>query len=200
MEMSTTEKMIQQVLDLRDKGLAREEIAKELHLSEETVGWLLTRGSGSDKPPADVYIGWRSLGVVGKRLTYLADIFADIIYEECEKRDMEVNGIMGVAINGIPLATTLANEMDLELVLFRPPREDVEGSNGSTLSNFAGVRDKNIVIIDDVLSTGTTMKKAIQFLRANQGNPVLCLSIINKQKFDEIDGVPIRALIRTHVV
>src|SRR5512137_2832672 len=111
--MSTTEKMIQQVLDLREKGLAREEIAKELHLSEETVGWLLTRGSESDKPPADVYIGWRSLGVIGKRLTYLADIFADIIYEECEKREMEVNGIMGIAINGIPLATTLSNEMDL---------------------------------------------------------------------------------------
>jgi len=198
--MTTTEKMIQQVLDLREKGLAREEIAKELHLSEETVGWLLTRGSGSEKPPADVYIGWRSMGVLSKRLNHLAGIFADIIYEEMEKNELEVNAIMGVAINGIPLATALASEMDLELIVFRPPKEESEGVNGSILSNFAGVREKGIVIIDDVLSSGSTMKKAINFLRANQGDPVLCLAIVNKQRFDEIDGVPIRALIRTHVV
>jgi len=198
--MSTTEKMIQQVLDLREKGLAREEIAKELHLSEETVGWLLTRGAGSEKPPADVYIGWRSMGVVARRLTYLADIFADIIYEECEKREMEVNAIMGIAINGIPMATSIANEMDLELILYRPPKDDNDSSMGSISSNFAGVRDKNVVLVDDVLSSGNTMKKAIQYLKANQGNPVLCLSIVNKQKFDSLDGVPIRALIRTHVV
>ena len=45
--MPTTEKMIKQVLELREKGLSRGDIAKELHLSEETVGWLLSRGEGS---------------------------------------------------------------------------------------------------------------------------------------------------------
>ncbi|MDG6225043.1 MAG: orotate phosphoribosyltransferase-like protein [Candidatus Thermoplasmatota archaeon] len=198
--MSTTEKMIQQVLELREKGLARGEIAKELHLSEETVGWLLTRGSDSEKPPADVYIGWRSIGVISKRLNDLSSIFADIVYEECDKMDIDVSTIMGIAINGIPLATTIAGEMDLEIAIFRPPKEGSDNAAGSILSNFASVRDKNIVIVDDVLSSGATMKGAIDYLRANQGNPVLCLAIVNKQRFDDIDGVPIRALIRTHVV
>ncbi|MGA1792450.1 MAG: orotate phosphoribosyltransferase-like protein [Thermoplasmatota archaeon] len=199
--MPTTEKMIKQVLELREKGLSREDIAKELHLSEETVGWLLSRGEGSEKPPADIYIGWRSMGVYSSRLTHMARIFSDIILEECAKHDMDVDAIMGVAINGIPLATTIANEMDVELVLFRPKRgEDTGEAVGSILSNFAGVRDKRVVIVDDVLSTGSTMKNAIEFLKANQGEPALCLAIVNKQNFDQIDGVPVRALIRTHVV
>lgn len=199
--MTTTEKMIEQVIELREKGLSREDIAKELHLSEETVGWLLTRGNADDKPPADIYIGWRSLGVYSTRLTHLARIYADIILEECARNDTEVDAIMGIAINGIPLATLIANEMDLELILFRPKRGDEgEDVQGSILSNFAGVRDKRVVIVDDVLSTGRTMKNAIQFLKANQGIPALCLSLINKQQYNEIDGVPVRALIRTHVV
>ena len=199
--MATTEKMIKQVLELREKGLSREDIAKELHLSEETVGWLLSRGEGAEKPPADIYIGWRSVGVYSQRLTHMARIFSDIILEECAKNDMDVDAIMGVAINGIPLATTIANEMDVELILFRPPRGEEQGEAlGSISSNFAGVRDKRVVIVDDVLSTGGTMRKAIEFLKANQGDPALCLAIVNKQQFNDIDGVPVRALIRTHVV
>ncbi|MFW3145665.1 MAG: orotate phosphoribosyltransferase-like protein [Thermoplasmatota archaeon] len=199
--MPTTEKMTKQVIELREKGLNREDIAKELHLSEETVGWLLSRGKGAEKPPADIYIGWRSMGVYSSRLTHLARIFSDIIIEECAKHEIDVDAIMGIAINGIPLATTIANEMDLELVLFRPTRgADQADALGSISSNFAGVRDKRVVIVDDVLSTGGTMKNAIEFLKANQGIPVLCLSIINKQQFNDIDGVPVRALIRTHVV
>lgn len=199
--MPTTEKMITQVLELRGKGLSREDIAKELHLSEETVGWLLSRGKGTEKPPADTYIGWRSIGVYSQRLTHMARIYSDIILEECIKGDMEIDAIMGVAINGIPMATTIANEMDLELILYRPPRgEDSGEALGSISSNFAGVRDKRVVIVDDVLSTGGTMKNAIEFLKANQGIPALCLAIVNKQQFNDIDGVPVRALIRTHVV
>jgi orotate phosphoribosyltransferase len=199
--MPTTEKMKNQVLDLREKGLSREDIAKELHLSEETVGWLLSRGKGSEKPPADIYIGWRSIGVYSTRLTHLAGIFADIIIEECERSGEEVDAIMGIAINGIPLATTIANEMDLELIIYRPHRTDIQDeAQGTTLSNFAGVKDKRVVIVDDVLSTGRTMTGAIDYLKANQGIPALCLAIVNKQQFNELDEVPVRALLRTHVV
>ena len=202
MILTTTEKMKEQVLDLREKGLSREEIAKELHLSEETVGWLLARGSEEDKPPVDIYIGWRSLGVFSSRMTEMSRIFTDIILEECAKHDMSVDAIMGVAINGIPLATLIAQEMDVELILYRPPRgdEDNGGSTGSILSNYAGVRDKRVVIVDDVISSGGTMRQSIEFLNANQGKPSLCVAIVNKQQFNEIDGVPVRAMIRTHAV
>ncbi|MGA1821556.1 MAG: orotate phosphoribosyltransferase-like protein [Thermoplasmatota archaeon] len=199
--MPTTQKMKEQVLDLRERGLSREEIAKELHLSEETVGWLLARGSESEKPPADVYIGWRSMGVYASRITDMARIFVDVILEECAKADCDIDAVMGVAINGIPLATCIANEMDCELILFRPPSSDPEsGGLGSISSNFAGVRDKNVVIVDDVISSGSTMKQAIDFLKANQGKPALCLAIVNKQQFNDLDDVPVRALIRTHAV
>ncbi len=198
--MSTKEKLTNEVIQLREKGLSREEIAKELHLSEETVGWLLARGHEAEKPPSDIYIGWRSLGVYSTRLSSLARIFADIIIEEGMKSGSEVDAIMGIAINGIPLATTIANEMDVELVLYRPPRNDDKKNLGSLLSNYAGVKDKRIVIVDDVISSGRTMKGALEFVKANQGKPALCLTIVNKNPFNDIDGFPVRALIRTHIV
>lgn len=199
--MPTTQKMKEQVLDFRERGLSREEIAKELHLSEETVGWLLARGSESEKPPVDIYIGWRSMGVYASRITDMARVFVDVILEECAKADKDIDAVMGVAINGIPLATCIANELDSELILFRPPSSDADsGGLGSISSNFAGVRDKNVVIVDDVISSGNTMKQAIDFLKANQGTPALCLAIVNKQQFNEMDDVPVRALIRTHAV
>ena len=198
--MSTKEKLINEIIQLREKGLPREEIAKELSLSEETVGWLLARGKEVEKPPADIYIGWRSLGVYSSRLSNLARIFVDIIIEESMKSGTEVDAVMGIAINGIPLATTIANEMDIELVLYRPCRNEDKQTGGSTLSNYAGVKDKNVIIVDDVISSGKTMRGALDFLKANQGTPALCLGLVNKNPFNEIDGVPVRALIRTHII
>lgn len=198
--MSTKEKLINEVIQLREKGLPREEIARELSLSEETVGWLLARGKEEEKPPADIYIGWRSLGVYSSRLTNLARIFVDIIIEESTKSGKEVDAVMGIAINGIPLATTIANEMDVELILYRPCRNGDRQTQGSTLSNYAGVKDKSVVIVDDVISSGKTMKDALDFLKSNQGTPALCLSLVNKNPFNEIEGVPVRALIRTHII
>ena len=42
--------------------------------------------------------------------------------------------------------------------------------------------------------------RIIEFIRKKKGNPVLAMVLINKKADDEIEGVPLRALIRARPV
>jgi len=180
---------------LKDSGLTTYEIAAEMNVAEETVEWLLGKEE-KERKAKDVKIGWRSIGVYPYRIGLIASSMADIILEEAENRDLDIDTIVGVAINGIPYATLIAEELGLELAIFRPHTEKV----GVFSSNYASVRDKSVVIVDDVIGSGKTMRKAITATKKEGGKPVLCITLVNKRAQNDVDGVPLRALIRTRVI
>src|SRR5213596_2941648 len=70
--MKDVNAIAKRALEYKEKGLSEKEIADELHLSPETVTWLLTRGVKGGEPPKDVKIGWRSIGVYGNRIGFMA--------------------------------------------------------------------------------------------------------------------------------
>ena len=55
---------------------------------------------------------------------------------------------------------------------------------------------RKVAIIDDLFSTGTTMRKTIETLRAAGAEIVLCIVLVNKTEDNEVSGVPLRGLIR----
>ena len=61
-------------------------------------------------------------------------------------------------------------------------------------------KQKNVVLVDDVVSTGSTTKEVIKFIREKEGMPVLAMVLINKKADDQLDDVPLRALIRARPV
>jgi len=185
-------------LELKESGMSDKEIARELHLSENTIVWLLTKKVESKPPEVDVKIGWKSLGVYGHRMSSLSSIFSDIILEEAERRDFEVDTVVGVAINGIPLAAYISDELGLEFSVYRPSQNT--GSPGTLSSNFAMVDGKNIVVVDDFIGSGETMKKSIKDLKELGANPMLVLIIVNKTDMTDIDQVPVRSLIRARPI
>src|SRR3989304_3839612 len=70
--MKSIDALVKKALEYKEKGLSDKEIGDELHLSPETVTWLLTRGMRGEAPPKDVKIGWRSIGVYGNRIGFMA--------------------------------------------------------------------------------------------------------------------------------
>lgn len=189
--MKEIEALIKKALKYKESGFTEYEIAKELNVSKETAHWLLNKGK-EKKPSGDVKIGWRSLGVFPQRIGFIADALSDIILEEIEKGDLQVDTIAGIAINGIPYGTLVAENLGVELAVFRPHHE----KSGAFSSNFASVKDKNVVVLDDVVGTGDTMKLALKATKNEKGTPVLCLSLVNKKAVNEINGIPLRSLIR----
>ncbi|MFL2969805.1 MAG: orotate phosphoribosyltransferase-like protein [Candidatus Poseidoniaceae archaeon] len=185
------EELRAQALGMRKEGLNSQQIADELSLSQDTIAWLLAEGSGADRPN-DVRIGWRSIGVRPERIAAIGTIMADVADEELGVEDIDT--VVGISINGIPFAHEVARHLGAEFTIFR----NVEGADGQgVLSNKYGkVAGKKVVIIDDVLSSGVTMGKTIQAIRAVGGEVGLAVVLVNKTTRNEIEGVPLRGIIR----
>lgn len=193
--MKEIETLIKKALKYKENGLTDHEIAEELNVSKETTIWLLNKGK-EKKPEGDVKVGWRSIGVYPSRIGFISDALCDILLEECESRDLDFDTVLGIAINGIPYATFVADKLGLELAVFRPHHEKL----GAFSSNYASVKGKNVVLIDDVVGTGETFTSAIKAINAEKGKPVLCIAILNKRTQNSIGDVPLRALIRARVI
>lgn len=197
--MKTLEALIEKALELKEKGLSEKEIGDELHLSLNTVTWLLVKGLKGGAPPPDVKIGWRSVGVYANRIGFISAAISDIILEEMEKTTDDFDSVCGIAINGIPYATFVSEELGKELVIYRPSQARQRGG-GAFSSNYAGVEGKKVVIVDDVLSSGDTIKGAIADITECRGSTPLAVVVVNKTEHDEIDGVRLRALVRARAI
>lgn len=194
------EKMAKKANELREEGHTTREIGQEMHLSKATIEWLLAKQASSDfseKLPPDVKVGWRSIGVSGSRINSIAEIMADIILEEQEKREFDFDMIAGITNNGVPLATIISDLLGADFGMIRPNRE---GTKTNYASNYASLKNKNVVIVDDVISTGSTAKETINFIREREGTPVMIIVLINKKPDNELENVPLRALIRARPV
>ncbi len=186
--------------ELKDKGQTNREIGHEMHLGQPTIDWLLAKqasGNFDEAPPPDVKVGWRTIGVSGSRIQAIAEIMADVILEEQDNLGFELDMVTGVTNNGVPLATMVSDLLGVDFGMIRPSRE---GTQINYASNYAGLKGKNIVLIDDVVSSGSTAEEVIEFVRAREGVPVLAMVLINKKADNKIDDVPLRALIRARPV
>ncbi|MCS5525926.1 MAG: orotate phosphoribosyltransferase-like protein [Candidatus Poseidoniaceae archaeon] len=180
--------------NLRKEGLNSQQIADELSLSQDTISWLLA-GSAIEEKPRDISIGWRTIGVRPQRIAYTGAIMADVVVEECG--DM-IDTVVGISINGVLFAHEVASALDCEVAIHR----NVDGGpgHGSLSNKYGQVAGKRIVIVDDVLSTGVTMTRTIEAMRKAGAEVALCMGVVNKTVRNEVEGVPLRGLIRAAVV
>ncbi|MAU85498.1 MAG: orotate phosphoribosyltransferase-like protein [Euryarchaeota archaeon] len=182
------------VEELRSKGLNTQQIADEMSLSQTTIKWLSSGGVGSEDRPDDIRVGWRSIAVKAGRIEAISFVFCDILEEEIGD---DVDTIVGISINGIAFAQAIGGQLDLDLAVSRSISED---GGGHISEVFADVEGKRCVVVDDVLSGGTTMTKTVNNLRAAGAEVKLCMVLANKSHRNEIDGVPLRGLVRVVTV
>lgn len=191
--MTKIETLVEKARKLKEKGLTTEEIADELNVSRDTALWLLTRVS--ETPPSDIYVEWREL-TVPRRLRHIAAAIADMIC--CEiKEGPEV--VVGIATSGIPLAAMVAEELGAELSIYYPRKfkvEDEKPRGGILSENFARVAGKKCVIIDDIISTGKSIREAAEVIEAHEGKVLGAAVIVNKRGGDEIDSLQILSMLK----
>ena len=189
--------LVKKVKEQKGKGYSQKEISSDLHLSSDTITWLLSGAPSTETPPSDVKIGWRSIGVFGSRIKNLSDIMVSIIREELPDEG-SYDTIMGIAINGIPYAAFISNNLNKELAVYKPATEPSKG--GQFSSNFSAVNGKKVIIIDDVLSTGTTLRGALEEVERQGGEVVLICVLMNKTQKNDVGDKPLRALLRARSI
>ena len=179
----------EKVAQMIGQGLNTQQIADELSISQRTVIWLNSGAAEVDQPD-DIRIGWRTIGARPNRINAIGAIMADIVLEELE----EVDTIVGISLNGILFANSIADQLDVDVAIFRSVSEEGDGHLSNKYGNVAG---RKVVVVDDVLSSGETMRRTIKTLQDEGAEVSLCMVMVNKTEQNAISTVPLRGLIRT---
>jgi len=182
------------VAEMIGQGLNTQQIADELSISQRTVMWL-DSGAAEVDHPDDIQVGWRTIGARPNRINAIGAIMADIVLEELEIQDLaDIDTIVGISLNGILFANSIADQLDVDVAIFRSVSEEGDGHLSNKYGNVAG---RKVVVVDDVLSSGETMRKTIKTLQDEGAEVVLSMVMVNKTEENAIASVPLRGLIRT---
>ena len=206
--MKNVDDLIESAQRLSDRGFSKGEIADELNVSRETASWLVDRtaDTGTDTPspaptdtggPHDIHVDWSAIGRDSARLTFVGRAMADLLSKQGEAVDLTV----GIEKAGGPLATVVARELDTDIAAYAPRKHqweegDIGEFEGTFSRNFADIRDRECYVVDDTITSGTTMTETVEAIRERGGDPVACVVLVDKQGVDAIDGVPVYSLVR----
>jgi orotate phosphoribosyltransferase len=199
--MKTIDELIQKAVELQTGGLSAGQIADELNISRETATWLLVHAKKRDtsQAPKDIYVDWSNIGRSSNRQRFIAGAMIDMIFDSLDP-EQDVDVVIGVALSGIPLASLVADDLGCEFATYHPNKQRWEpGSKdmGGTISqNFAQVEGKNCVIVDDVVTTGTTLLEAVAIIEGAGGKPIAIAVLVDKKGIKDIQGIPVNALLR----
>ena len=198
------ERLIQKAQELRQHGFTTGEIADELNVSMDTARWLtLQKAEEKTEAPVDFAINWNSIGGNSTRLSYVSGALSDMALTHGE-----ADVVCGIAVSGVPFATVMADFIEdmsgvvTSLAIFHPNkhRKDNDSDDEGTIStNFGSVEGKKVIIVDDVITSGKTVKEVIHTVRDLGGEPTCVTVLIDKAGLSEIEEVPVESLIKVQV-
>ena len=205
--MKNVDDLIEGAQQLSERGFSKGEIADELNVSRETASWLVERSEtapiqrSDDRKetggPHDIHVDWSAIGRDSARLAYAGMAMADLLLKQGEAVDLTV----GIEKAGAPLATVVARELDTDVAAYAPRKHqweegDIEDLEGTFSRNFSDIRDRECYVVDDTITSGTTMRETIDTIKKKGGNPVACVVLVDKQGVEELRDVPVYSLIQ----
>lgn len=204
------QKIIKKAQELRSRGFTTGEIADELNVSEDTARWLTMAklGAKEDKSdegaPSDFAVNWNEIGESPKRIKHVSEAIADMVLKYGP-----FDVVLGIAISGVPFATYISDYLyeeegiETSIAVFHPKKHKKDKNmakndsyEGALSDNFSKVNGKKILIVDDVITSGRTIKEVISYLKEQGSQPVAVAVLIDKKALNEIDNVPVTSLIK----
>lgn len=101
--------------------------------------------------------------------------------------DLEFDCIFGPAYKGIPLATAVGIEYFKETnkeigYVFDRKEVKLHGEGGDFIGTL---KDKKVLVIDDVLTAGTAIQGAVEYLNKNNAKLIAALVAFDREEKDE---------------
>lgn len=141
----------------------------------------------------------------GEEISILAEAYAQA--SSGISHDVEV--IFGPAYKGIPLAVALSiilsQDHGIDEIGYAFNRKEAKDHGEGGIIVGHPVKGKRVLIVDDVMTTGSSSGEAVEIVRANGGNPVGCVIAFDRQEkgadtklsavqeFEKNYGIPVRA-------
>ncbi len=121
-----------------------------------------------------IYNDNRQFLAVPKYRALIRDAFADML----SSLEFNPDNIAGTATAGIPHATSLADMLYKPLSYVRSSSKDHGlGQQIEGLGRNGSYEGKKVLLIEDLISTGSSSLKAVEAVRAADGDCTLCLAI-----------------------
>lgn len=178
------------------------QIADELNVSRETATWLLAHSKKGDVlPPKDIYVNWSNIGKSTIRMRHISCALADLLIDCLDENNTDADVVVGIALTGVPLATMVAEELAIPFAAYHPTRHVAEPATatkelrGTFSQNFAKLEDMQCIIIDDVITSGKTIKETINTLEEIGATASAIGVIVDKKGSDHLLDVPVNALL-----
>ena len=122
-------------------------------------------------------------------ISNLADLFSQKIIQS----EIEFEVIFGPAYKGIPLAAAVATKLNQQLskpisICFDRKEKKDHGEGGVLVGS---VKDKKVLIIDDVLTAGTALKSSIDLIKEAEGVVSAAIVALDRQEIEDDQQVSI---------
>jgi len=146
----------------------RSELAKRIFETSHLTGEFLLRSGKISNEYFDKYLFESN----PELLKSISMFMTELIPSECEV-------LAGLEMGGIPIATAISLQSNLPCAFIRKKAKDY---GTKKVNEGADINGKNIVIIEDVITSGGQVILSAKDLREAGANILCCICVINRQQ------------------
>lgn len=119
------------------------------------------------------YINMKKAITEPKILSTISKLISDKI------KDDEIDKVAGPALGAVPIATAVSLESELPLLMIR---KEKKGYGTSKLIEGELIEGDDVIVVEDVSTTGGSLLKAIKAIQENGGNVKRAFVVVDRQE------------------